>query len=180
MMPTLNHTPHIKKQITKFTIASLATTIVPRNNYKFIESQNDPIPQECVIQTPTLIWVKHYQYSSIHPHLQEGISFPFESFALVHNPIKLLGCQYNQDFTYTYKYAIIGAFSYMSKAPSPSNSMSTLQESLLSMLVQGTSPKHPNMVHRYVKAYHHGNTSNSISQPQWYPPHWNFGSNLID
>jgi hypothetical protein len=39
-------THHTKKQIVEIVIASLATNIVPRANYKSIRPQNDPTPYE--------------------------------------------------------------------------------------------------------------------------------------
>jgi hypothetical protein len=50
MMPVFNHTPHTKKQIVEHVVASHATNIVPRANYRSIGPQNDPTFHEHVIQ----------------------------------------------------------------------------------------------------------------------------------
>jgi hypothetical protein len=45
----------------------------------------------------------------------------------------------------------------------PSSSISSSWTSPLSMLLWGTSPKCPNMVHKYIEAGHPSTTSKSIS-----------------
>jgi hypothetical protein len=42
----------------------------------------------------------------------------------------------------------------MYKAPSPFNSLFASQTSPLPMLIWGTSPQHPNKVHKYVETCH--------------------------
>ncbi len=52
MMLVLDHTPHIEKQTIKFVIASHATNIMPRTNYRFVEPQKGPTFHEHDIQGP--------------------------------------------------------------------------------------------------------------------------------
>ncbi len=53
MMVKLGHTPYIEKQIVELAITSLTTNT--RTNYVCVESQNDPIIHEHVIQGPQVI-----------------------------------------------------------------------------------------------------------------------------
>ncbi len=52
MMPILDHTPHIKKQIAKPIVASHATNIVLGANCRFARPQNGPTFHKHVIQGP--------------------------------------------------------------------------------------------------------------------------------
>jgi hypothetical protein len=49
MMPILDHTPYTKKQIIEPIVASHATNIMPKTNYRFVGLQNGPTPYEHVI-----------------------------------------------------------------------------------------------------------------------------------
>jgi hypothetical protein len=50
MMAKLGHTPYTNKQIVELAIESIATSIMFGANYVCVESQNDPILHEHVIQ----------------------------------------------------------------------------------------------------------------------------------
>jgi len=63
----------------------------------------------------------------------------------------------------TYKYVITSASSWMSKALLPLNSTTSYWDSPLPMLLWDTYLRCPNMVHKYVEAYHLGTASKSIS-----------------
>jgi hypothetical protein len=69
-------------------------------------------------------------------------------------------------FSHVYKYAIIGESSCISKAPLPYGSISSSWKFPLSDFVWGTSPKHPNRVHRYAKTCHPNTASKSTSPCQ--------------
>ncbi len=51
MMPILDHTPYIEKQIIEHVVASHAINIVPKANCKFVKPQNGPTIHEHVIQS---------------------------------------------------------------------------------------------------------------------------------
>jgi hypothetical protein len=57
-------------------------------------------------------------------------------------------------FSLNYKYVITCASSCMNTTPSPFNSLSASRTSPLPMLIWGTSPQHPNKVHKYVETCH--------------------------
>jgi hypothetical protein len=72
-------------------------------------------------------------------------------------------CVNKTEISHTCKYAITSESSCISKAPLSSGSISFYWESPLHCLTWGITPKHPNKVHRYAKAYHLNITSKSIS-----------------
>jgi hypothetical protein len=53
MTLALNYTSHLKKTI-ELIFTSLATNIMPKTSYRFIEPQNAPTPCEHVVQSPHL------------------------------------------------------------------------------------------------------------------------------
>jgi hypothetical protein len=83
----------------------------------------------------------------------------------MHNMVMILNVNLSK-ISLACKYEITSVFSCMSKAPSPFNSMFVSQESLLPMLIWGTSQEHPSMVHKYAKVYHVGTTSKFASLRQ--------------
>ncbi len=72
-------------------------------------------------------------------------------------------CVNQIEISHTCKYAITNESSCISKAPLPSNSISFYWEPPLHGFTWSTTPKHPNNVHRYAKAYHFNITSKPIS-----------------
>jgi hypothetical protein len=50
MMPLFNHTPHTNKQIVEPIVASHATNIVFKANYRSVEPQNGLTPHEHIVQ----------------------------------------------------------------------------------------------------------------------------------
>ncbi len=74
MMAKLGHTPYTKKQIVELAITSLATSTMSRVNYVCIESQNDPILHEHVIQGLYFGQGTTCTCSSIHTHNKELLS----------------------------------------------------------------------------------------------------------
>jgi hypothetical protein len=73
-------------------IVSIATNIMPKINYNFDGHQNGSIYCEHVTQGPHIFLAKYYAHSSIYPCMKTEITFPFESFGLMHNIVPFLRC----------------------------------------------------------------------------------------
>jgi hypothetical protein len=73
-------------------IVSIPTNIMPKTNNNFDGHQSGSIFCEHVAQGPHIFLAKYYPHSSIYPHMQKGITFPFESFGFTHNTVPFLGC----------------------------------------------------------------------------------------
>jgi len=59
-------------------IVSIATNIMPKTNYNFVGHQSGSISCKHVAQGPHIFLAKYDPHSSIYPHMQKGITFPFE------------------------------------------------------------------------------------------------------
>ncbi len=146
MMPKLDHTPHTMKHIVEPVIVSLITNIMSRINYRFVKWQNGSAPYEHVAQRfhtiwseaqPTFVHLTTFIRKNCFSHLNHVGQCTTWSCSLGVNSIKIsLAC----------KYAMTSAFSYMSKTPSPSSSISKSWESSLPMLLWNTSFERPNKI----------------------------------
>lgn len=92
MMLTLYHTSCTKTQMIELAIISIATNIIPKTNYNFDGHQSGSNSCGHVAQGPHIFLAKYDPHSSIYPHMQKGITFPFESFGLTHNTVPFLEC----------------------------------------------------------------------------------------
>ncbi len=90
-MPTLGHTLDTKTQTIEFIIVSLTIIIMLGVIYKFGEPQNGPNPHEHVSQGLTVDLGEANPHMFSRPHLQKGITFPFELLNPMHNTISFFG-----------------------------------------------------------------------------------------
>jgi len=68
--------PYMKKQVVEPIVAFLAIIIVPKVSYKFVKPQSVPIFMNMSYKAFILFGVWHNLHLSIHPHPEEGITFP--------------------------------------------------------------------------------------------------------
>lgn len=93
MLLALGHTLNTKTQDVKLVIASLiANSIVFGTNYKSNKPQMAQSLVNMLHKALTFQWAKHHLYSSIHPHMQKGIIFPFELLGPMHTIVPFIGC----------------------------------------------------------------------------------------
>jgi len=145
-MLVLNHRLHTKKQIVKLVVTSHATNIMPKAKSRSIKPQNGPISHEHIVQGPHIALV-HTCNKELPSHQNCFTLWTSRSHSLGVNPTKT---------SHACRYAIIGKYRWMS------NHHHHYKFSL-PMLPWGTSPQHPNKIHRYVKACHPCTTSKSTS-----------------
>ncbi len=117
MMPIFDHTPRIEKQTIELIVAShAASTIRPSRCYGHGTTCTHPFVYTCNKELPS-----HWDLFTL---------WTTQSRSLGVNPTRT---------SPTYKYAITGKSKWMSKAPLPSNSSSSLWEFPLLVLPWGTS-----------------------------------------